>query len=83
MLSSELDAKRLDLLVQAVPAAKIVAVLRADNPRFEPQLLGIGLKRIAPSLDLAARRRIPAIYFWGYHATASRCRRRCSSGPIR
>ena len=116
MLSSELDAKRLDLLVQAVPAAKKVAVLGADNPRFEPQQIGIGLKKIAPSLhvelhfelvgdttegyetvfdsigraraealivltnprlerdrklifDLAARRRIPAIYFWGYHAT--------------
>ena len=115
MLSSELDAKRLDLLVQAVPAAKKVAVLGADNPRFDSQLIGIGLKRIAPSLhvelhfalvgdgdgyetvfdsiaragagaliiltnprlerdrklifDLAARRRIPAISFWGYHAT--------------
>ncbi len=115
MLSSVLDAKRLDLLVQAVPAARKVAVLGAESPSFEPQLIGIGLREVAPRLrvelhfvlvggaegyeagfdsiaragagalvvltaprferdrklifDLAARRRVPAIYFWGYHAT--------------
>jgi putative ABC transport system substrate-binding protein len=115
MLSAVLDAKRLDLLVQAVPAVKKVAVLGVENPRYDPQLVGSGLKQVAPSLrvelhftivseaegyeaafdsiarvgagalvvltnpklerdrkliiDLAAKRRIPAIYFWGYHAT--------------
>ena len=114
MLSSELDAQRLDLLVQVVPAARTIAVLGMESPRFEPQMIGIGLKKIAPRLhvelhfalvgeaegyetafesmvragagalvvltnprferdrklifELAARRRIPAIYFWGYHA---------------
>jgi ABC-type uncharacterized transport system substrate-binding protein len=113
MLSEALDAKRLELLVQAVPAAKKVAVLTHEGAGFEPQVVGVGLRTVAPSLrvelhfapvaegyeaafdsiarvgagslvvltaprfdrdiklivDLAARRRIPAIYFWGAHAT--------------
>jgi putative ABC transport system substrate-binding protein len=113
MLASALEPKRLELLVQAVPAAKKIAVLSHDGTLFEPQL--IGLRSVAPSLrvelrvvpvreaegyegafdaiagvgagalvvptapkferdrklifDLAARRRVPAIYFWGSHAT--------------
>jgi putative ABC transport system substrate-binding protein len=113
MLSQALDAKRLELLVQAVPAAKKVAVLTHEGAGFDPQLIGIGLRKVAPSLrvelhfapvaegyeaafdsiarvgagalvvlaaprferdiklivGLAARWRVPAIYFWGSHAT--------------
>jgi putative ABC transport system substrate-binding protein len=114
MLSSVLDPKRLEFLLQAVPAAKKVAVL-AHSPlhRFEPALVDI--RKVAPGLgvqlhvlevgdatgyeaafdsmaragaeallvptspqfsrdskaiiELAARRRIPAIYDFGFFAT--------------
>ena len=49
MLTSELDSKRLELLLQAVPTARKVAVLYT-RPLFEPQL--IFLRRIAPSLGV-------------------------------
>ena len=113
MLSSALDPKRLELLLQAVPGAKKVAVLAHPLPRFEPALVGI--REVAPGLgvqlyvvevadatgyeaafdsiaragagalvvptspqftrdrksiiELAARRRIPAIYDAGFFAT--------------
>jgi len=49
MLTSELDPKRLELLLQAVPTAKRIAVLYT-KPLFEPQLLF--LRRAAPSLGV-------------------------------
>jgi len=112
MLSSVLDPKRLELLLQAVPAAKKVAVLAHLLPRFEPALVdirkvapGLGVKlhvvEVAdatgyeaafnsmaragdeallvpsspqfsrdrkPIIELAARRRIPAIYDFDFFA---------------
>lgn len=38
MLSSALDPKRLELLVEAVPGSKLIAVLTHGGRRFEPQL---------------------------------------------
>jgi putative ABC transport system substrate-binding protein len=113
MLTSALDPKRLELLLQAVPAAKKVAVLAQGSLALsEPQL--VGLRKVAPGLgvqlhvfvvgdtqgyeaafdsmaragveallvptspqftrdrksiiELAARRRIPAIYEWSAFA---------------
>ncbi len=47
MLASDLDSKRLELLLQAVPTTRKVAVLYT-RPLFEPQLMF--LRRTAPSL---------------------------------
>ena len=50
MLSSVLDPKRLELLLQAVPAAKKVAVLAHPLPRFEPALVDV--RKVAPGLGV-------------------------------
>jgi ABC-type uncharacterized transport system substrate-binding protein len=109
MLLDDLDAKRLDLLRQAVPSARRIAVLIHGRPLFEPQLPPVrdvarknGLElhlvdttefggydgafdAIAKAgaqallvmsspdfnrdrkliIELAVRRRVPAIYDWG------------------
>jgi len=49
MLTSELDSKRLELLLQAVPTAKKVAALY-NRPLFEPQL--VFLRQAAPNLGV-------------------------------
>jgi putative ABC transport system substrate-binding protein len=54
MLAAELDAKRLELLLEALPTAKTVAVLNPER--------GWG--------ETAARRHIPAVYEWGEIARA-------------
>jgi putative ABC transport system substrate-binding protein len=41
MLAVSLDPKRLELLLQAVPAAKKVAILSQERALFEPQLPGL------------------------------------------
>jgi len=49
MLTSELDSKRLELILQAVPRARKVAALY-NRPLFEPQL--VFLRQAAPSLGV-------------------------------
>lgn len=113
MLNTALEPKRLELLLEAVPRAKKVAVLVHGGPRFEDQLMGVrqhalragvelhvadvgetndryektfesiiraGAKALlVPStprfardrkliIELTAKRRIPAIYEWGFMA---------------
>jgi len=112
MLSFTLDSKRLEFLVEAVPAAKKIGVLTHDGARFDPAVIGIrkaagplavelhmvdvsgtgyeaafdamiqkGVKALfvptSPKfirdrkaiIELAATRRLPAIYERGAHAT--------------
>lgn len=113
MLNTALDPKRLELLVQAVPRVKKIAVLVHDARLWEPWLAGVRQRAqslgvqlhvadvgdvdggyesafasivqagagalLVPSsprftsarklvIELAAKRRIPAIYEWGFMA---------------
>jgi putative ABC transport system substrate-binding protein len=52
MLSSALDPKRLELLVEAVPAAKKIGVLTHDGARFDPAVTGIRKAAVPLGVEL-------------------------------